>query len=210
MTRNRSLVYADRVSRQLSSPRQVLKAGQAEKLSRLLEAAGELLEEMGHEQMTVRMVAARAGVAPATAYTYFSSKDHLFAEMFWRLLDSSPTPSVGRGSAARRVERAAVHLTEVICGSPALAAAVTKSLLGSDPEVERCRRSIGALWVQRFGEALGDQATGDLVETLTCAFTGALLEAGMGIRSYGQLPEQVGRMVRVIMTGPTRAARRAS
>ena len=38
------------------------------------------------------MVAARAGVSPATAYTYFASKDHLFAELFWRLVEADEGP----------------------------------------------------------------------------------------------------------------------
>ena len=42
-------------------------------------------------RLTVRNVARRAGVAPATAYTYFASKDHLVAEVFWRRLRGPPT-----------------------------------------------------------------------------------------------------------------------
>ena len=40
--------------------------------------------------LTVRNVARRAGVAPATAYTYFSSKDHLLAEVLWRGMEALP------------------------------------------------------------------------------------------------------------------------
>ena len=39
------------------------------------------------------MVAAEAGVGAATAYTYFSSKEHLVAEVFWRRLAASPVPA---------------------------------------------------------------------------------------------------------------------
>ena len=41
----------------------------------------------------------RAGVAPATAYTYFSSKSHLVAEVFWRRLSAGvlePDPGAPR------------------------------------------------------------------------------------------------------------------
>ena len=44
---------------------------------RLVDAAVEELHRTGYEGLSVRNVAKRAGVAPATAYTYFSSKDHL-------------------------------------------------------------------------------------------------------------------------------------
>ena len=49
-----------------------------------MDAAADEARERGYEGMTVRSVARRAGVAPATAYTYFASKDHLLAEVLWR------------------------------------------------------------------------------------------------------------------------------
>src|SRR4029450_7144530 len=44
----------------------------------------------GYDDLTVRTVARRAGVAPATAYTYFTSKAHLVAEVFWRRVRALP------------------------------------------------------------------------------------------------------------------------
>ena len=44
----------------------------------------------------MRDVAALAGVAPATAYTYFVSKDHLVAEVFWRRLSTLDPVHVDR------------------------------------------------------------------------------------------------------------------
>ena len=38
----------------------------------------------------MRSAAERAGVAPATAYTYFASKDHLLAEVLWRRMEALP------------------------------------------------------------------------------------------------------------------------
>ena len=43
---------------------------------------------IGFAGLTIRMVAAHAGVGAATAYTYFSSKEHLVAEVFWRRFDA--------------------------------------------------------------------------------------------------------------------------
>ncbi|MCA9208645.1 MAG: TetR family transcriptional regulator, partial [Planctomycetales bacterium] len=50
----------------------------------LVEAAVGELAASGYSALTVRNVAKRAGVAPATAYTYFASKEHLIAEVYWR------------------------------------------------------------------------------------------------------------------------------
>ena len=59
-------------------------------MERLVAAAAEEAEERGYADISVRTIAKRAGVAPATAYTYFSGKDHLLAEVLWRCVQSSP------------------------------------------------------------------------------------------------------------------------
>jgi AcrR family transcriptional regulator len=177
-------------------------------VEKIYEAAASLLNEVGHEDMTVRMVAARAGVSPATAYSYFASKDHLFAEMFWRLLASSPGAGFVASSPAARVRETAEDLARQIADAPALAAAVTKGLLGSDPEVQRLRLAIGGLWIEQFREAAGDGVNPDVVATLGFAFTGVLLQAGMRIISYEQLPGVVGRVMDVITHGWLPAAGR--
>jgi AcrR family transcriptional regulator len=184
-----------------SSPRRTLNPRQAETVEKLFGAASALLDEVGHEQMTVRMVASRAGVSPATAYTYFSSKDHLFAELFWRRLVSAPSPALSGATSETRVRQAVTDLAQLMAGSPALAAAATTSLLGSDPEVRHLRLAIGRLWIDRFREAIGDDADADLIETLAFAFTGVLLQAGIGISSYDRLADVLERVVRVIMRG---------
>jgi AcrR family transcriptional regulator len=195
------------VSSQLSSPpRRTLNVRQAETAGKLLDAASDLLDEVGHQQMTVRMVASRAGVSPATAYTYFASKDHLFAELFWRLLVSSPGPGITGSTPDERVRQVATYLAGVIAGAPALAAAVTKSLLSADPEVHRLRLVIGASWIDRFRQAIGDDADPDLLETLVFAFSGVLLQAGMGIYAYDGLADVLGRVVGVIMRGSSGSA----
>jgi AcrR family transcriptional regulator len=54
-------------------------AAQVERRQRIITAATELLEENELEAIQMRDVADRAGVALATVYRYFSSKDHLYA-----------------------------------------------------------------------------------------------------------------------------------
>ena len=53
-------------------------------------AGVEVLRETSYADLTVRAVAARAKVAPATAYTYFSSKNHLIAEVYLDLVRQVP------------------------------------------------------------------------------------------------------------------------
>src|SRR4051812_12952951 len=68
------------------STRRRLTGRQADTVRRLTDAAVEEVRETGFDGLTVRNVARRAGVAPATAYTYFASKNHLITEVFWRRL----------------------------------------------------------------------------------------------------------------------------
>jgi AcrR family transcriptional regulator len=54
-------------------------AGQARRRQQILEAAIELLEEGEYDKIQVRDIAGRAGVALATMYRYFASKDQVYA-----------------------------------------------------------------------------------------------------------------------------------
>ena len=53
---------------------------------RLLDAAGELLEEVGVERISTNLVAARAGVSPPTLYHYFEDKYDLLTALGERLM----------------------------------------------------------------------------------------------------------------------------
>jgi AcrR family transcriptional regulator len=190
------------VSSQLSTiPRRSLNARQAETVSRLLSAAAGELERVGHEALTIRVVAQRAGVSPATAYTYVASKDHLFAELFWRLLAEDDGPHLTGRTPVTRVQQTTRHLAELIAGSPATAAAATKSLLGTDPQVDRLRLRIGATLVDRFRAALGDTADPRVLDALTFAFFGGLLQAGMGVLTYEELADRLDGVVATILAG---------
>jgi AcrR family transcriptional regulator len=184
-------------------PRQSLNARQRETVERLFAEAAALLEEVGHEHLTIRMVASRAGVSPATAYTYFASKDHLFAELFWRLLEADDTPRLTGRTPTTRLQQLVRHLAALIAGSPSLAAAVNKSLLSGDPEVERLRREIGRLWLQWFQEAVGPDAnlSPEVLTTLSFAVSGALLQAGIGMFTDERLADHLAAAVGVIMRG---------
>ena len=63
---------------------------QEETFRKVLAAGIEMLREKSYADLTVRAVAARAKVAPATAYTYFSSKNHLIAEVYLDLVQQVP------------------------------------------------------------------------------------------------------------------------
>ncbi len=190
------------MSSQLSaSPRQQLNARQAETASRLLVAGREELEAVGHEAMTVRTVAQRAHVSPATAYTYLASKNHLFAELFLRFLLEDDRQEPAGDSSEERVRSVIQGLVVRLASAPELTAAVTPALLSSDTDIQRLRLRIGAEFVDRIVTALGEDADPALVEAVALSFSGALLQSGMGLMTYPEMGERLDAVVAVIMRG---------
>jgi AcrR family transcriptional regulator len=182
-----------------STPRRQLNQRQAATVQRLLDAGLAQLAEVGPEALTVRQVAVRAGVSPATAYTYFSSKNHLLAELFHRAIVEQVPPAAAQSTATARVQAVTRALSDLCERNPHVAAGANLALLGSDPDVERLRLRIGGEFVARFEEALGRSSTPELVDVLVLAFSGALLQAGMGLISYAELGDRLDKVVATIL-----------
>ena len=177
---------------------------QTETVEKLLLAGEQELEEVGPEALTIRMVAQRAGVSPATAYTYLASKNHLFAELFWRRIVTEPGPEPDGDTAVDRIRVVTRHMAALLGRSPHLATAANIALLGTDPEVDRLRLVIGAEFVTRFRDAMGEPVEPAALDALTLAFSGALLQAGMGLMTYDELSNRLDAVVAVIMEGHSR------
>ena len=182
-------------------PRRQVSPRQAETVERLLAAGAEELRRSGHQALTMRMVARRAGVSSATAYTYLASKNHLFTELFWAALAAGDDGEPAGATRTERVQSVVRSLVAVLDEEPALAAAVTSALLSPDPDVERLRLRIGSHLVQRFERALGPEAPPVLLEAVSLAFTGALLQGGMGVMSYTEMGERLHHVVAAILDG---------
>ena len=118
--------------------RRQLSERQADVMERLVAAAAVEAEARPYAGITVRTIAKRAGVAPATAYTYFSGKDHLLAEVLWRRAQSSPHLVDLSLPLPERVADTARTMGFGSMGSPAVTACTT-ALLGDGPDVKRVR-----------------------------------------------------------------------
>lgn len=172
----------------MEATRRRLTEKQADTVDRLTRAAMEVLTREGFAGLTVRMVAAAAGVGTATAYTYFSSKEHLVAEMFWRRLASTPAPTED-GTPTERTLAVLRQIAMLMADEPALAGGVTSALLGTDPDVAHLRLRIGVEIRLRLTDALGADADTRIVDTLEMLYAGALLRAGMGYASYVEIAD---------------------
>lgn len=194
------------VSTEMAPPveatRRRLSARQAATVDKLVEAVAAEVHDTSFDQVTVRSVAARAGVSAATAYTYFASKEHLVSEVYWRRLRELPeTPLDGRLSTATRVSRTLADIATLVADQPELAAAVSSAMLAGDPDVKLLRDRIGAETHRRIVAALGPAADRAVVRTLDLAVAGAMLNVGMGHLSYDELPERLAEVAVTVLKG---------
>jgi AcrR family transcriptional regulator len=184
------------------APRRALSDRQARTVVRLADAAVVELAATGYAGLTVRGVARRAGVAPATAYTYFASKEHLVAEVYWRRYRDQPLTTSDRPtSRLARVVEVLEGFALVVADEAALSAACTVAVLADDPEVRVLRERIGAELHRRLLAALGDDADAATVEALQFAASGVLLQIGTGHLTYEDLPDVLARVAGVVVGG---------
>ena len=165
---------------------------QEETFRKVLTAGVEMLRESSYADLTVRAVAARAKVAPATAYTYFSSKNHLIAEVYLDLMRQVPYFTDVNDSTPARVEQALRAMTLMIADEPEVAAACTTALLSNgDAAVRAVRDRIGAEIHRRIRSAMGPDADPRTVSALEMTYFGALVHAGSGYVSYREIADRL-------------------
>jgi AcrR family transcriptional regulator len=177
-----------------------LTAKQAETVDRLGRSAVDVLNREGFAGLTIRLVAAEAGVGAATAYTYFSSKEHLVAEVFWRRLAGTPPPPNDSPDPTVRVVAVLRHIALLVADESELAGAVTNALLGKDPDVEHLRLRIGLEINKRLSAALGPGCDPGVISTLELLYAGALVRAGMGHASYQQIADLLENSARLVLS----------
>ena len=178
---------------------------QEETFRKVLAAGIETLREKSYADLTVRAVAARAKVAPATAYTYFSSKNHLIAEVYLDLVRQVPFFTDVNDPMPVRVDKVLRHLALVVADEPEVGAACTTALLGggTDPAVGAVRDRIGAEIHRRIATAIGPGADPNTVAALEMMFFGALVQAASGQFTYHQIADQLAYVVSLILPGKT-------
>ncbi|TDY06403.1 TetR family transcriptional regulator [Mycolicibacterium litorale] len=173
---------------------------QEETFRKVLSAGIEMLRESSYADLTVRAVAARAKVAPATAYTYFSSKNHLIAEVYLDLIRQVPYFTDVNDSMPTRVDKALRSMTLMLADEPEVAAACTTALLSnSDAAVRAARDRIGAEIHKRIVSAIGPGADPRKVSALEMTFFGALVNAGSGAFSYHEIADRLTYVVGLVL-----------
>lgn len=171
--------------------RRIVDGRRADTVQRLLDAAVDEVRAIGFHELSVRSVAKRADVSPATAYTYFSSKEHLISSVIWQRLQALPEPARGgSGSPSADFADAVADIVRLFSAEPALSRACTTALLADDPEVRRLRDQIGTEIDGRLTGALGPVHTSS-ASAITMAFVGGMLLAGMGYMPFEDVPDRL-------------------
>ena len=171
-----------------------------------IKAARAIAAEGGYEAVTMREVAARSGVARATLYRYFSSKDHLLAEVILDLNSSMREefaihPPVG-SSVGERIADSFARLFGVCTREPKLLSATLRAYFSQDPAVKQLGpqiRMMGAIYLEAglANADLPDRA--DVARVLGTVSFAMLLSLASGHRSYEDAVEDTRRAIRLLV-----------
>ncbi len=183
--------------------RRIVDGRRADTVQRLLDAALDEIRSVDYGELTVRTVAKRADVSPATAYTYFSSKDHLISSVVWRQMEEVFTSFGDDASLAKVVG----GITTFFAEEPELSRACTTALLADDPEVARLRDEMTAAVARAFAVALGD-VTRTTMDAVSMAFIGGMVLAGQGYLRFDEIADRLTAMVEQLSPAPPKRSRK--
>ncbi|GAA5162159.1 TetR/AcrR family transcriptional regulator [Pseudonocardia eucalypti] len=166
---------------------------------RLLDAAAAELRASGPAALTVRLVAARAGISPATAYKVFSSKEHLLASVLLRHLRDLPPIDTGDSRPIEQRLPEFLHgYAAVIAADPQMQATLRCVFLGDDPDTARVRELFSQHFDQQFEQVCRDKLTENARTTIRLAFAGAMVAAGAGLMPFTEIRQLLETIVRTV------------
>ncbi len=145
--------------------RRTLSDEQVERRALVVAAAMELAETGGYDAVVMKTVAERSGVALATLYRWFASKDHLLTEVLLTWGGAlSETLGAHPPAGPDPVERVAEALRMVMATAasrPKLAEAIVAAVLAVEPSVLEAQTDFHEMVVAWIDIALGDSELPD-------------------------------------------------
>ncbi len=174
-----------------------LSKDQRARRERLIESARELALEGGYAAVTMHDVADRAGVARATVYRYFATKDHLLTEVAaaWahRAIDDIDELAIG-DTPLERLTALLERIVYVAAAEPTLTSAIIQAVTSDDSSVDDPRTVLFLFLRDRLSTAIGDPVPErDDVEIV---LGHVLLAALVSLASLRQPADEVAAMVR--------------
>ncbi|MEO5876896.1 MAG: helix-turn-helix domain-containing protein [Streptosporangiaceae bacterium] len=169
--------------------------------SRLIEAARELAVEGGYTAVTMHDVADRAGVARATVYRYFASKDHLLTEAAAAWARDVVDFQAPGDTPEQRLGGLLERLVGVASENLRFTSAVVLAVTSQDSGVDDSRNELFLYVRDRFGTAIdpansvGDLAGSELGD-VESVIGHLVLAALVSLTSLARPLEEVRAMVR--------------
>jgi len=138
---------------------------QLERRAKVVEVATALADAGGYDAVVMKEVAERSGVALATLYRWFASKDQLLAEVLLRWggeLSTRLRPHPpATGDAAARLGTVFLSVMETAASRPRLAAAVVAAVLAVEPGVIEAQTDFHAMVVEWIDLGIGADEIAD-------------------------------------------------
>jgi TetR/AcrR family transcriptional regulator, cholesterol catabolism regulator len=181
-----------------------LSKDQQARRTRLIEAARELADEGGYAAVTMHDVADRAGVARATVYRYFISKDHLLTEVAaaWaRTVTADVAALTSGGPPVERLATLLERIVEVAAAELRLTSAIVQGVTSGDPGVDESRTALFALVRERLSAAMGDPVPdrADVEVVLGHILLAALISLTALSQPVGEVRAMVATAARLIL-----------
>lgn len=161
-----------------------IERSQAARRMRIRDAARELASRGGYAAVTMHDVAERAGVGRATVYRYYSSKDHLIADVHLEqshaLVDILRADPPAGNDPAERLAEVCSRLVDVAAGDLPLTEAGVTLALSDDPAIASAQEWRAQMMVPYLETALGQRAHPDL-EIVADVMQAVLFQALLGL-----------------------------
>jgi TetR/AcrR family transcriptional regulator, cholesterol catabolism regulator len=189
------------------SPPPKMSSGQAARRQYLLNAALTLIEERDYERISVREIAEFAGVAVATLYHYFPSKEHLFAEALVQWA-SNMGPNVTRSPLTgttpdERLEEALIRSAQAFERRPQLARLLMRFETSEEPvtgeAMARLKVTTSHVYLDLLGHLPSDEAI-RVVRVLDAVFDSSLRAWSFGRSTAADFQRSLSDAVELVLT----------
>lgn len=193
-------------------PVETMTPAQLERRRRVLDAVIELVAEGRVDDMAMKDVAERSGVALGTIYRYFASRDHLAAAALaeWaRSLDARAglAGAGAGGTQASMSDRLVAILRRAVRAyerQPAFARLLILAATSTDPHAGACYADMGAEVYEVLGTALDELAPEDrrrVLDVVGAVWYQAMIEWVNGRKSATDVHEAVESAARLVLAG---------
>ena len=171
---------------------------------RVMDATIQLAAEGGYDGVQMRSVAERSGVALATVYSYFQSRDNLVlrATMLWSRDIVYQAYEPASAPDGPELEADVIRLLKLHADHPSLLDAFVRAGLTRDPHAMQARREISAEWWVGRGpnfHVLGPEIAKLAPRILNDAFYAGAVRWAFGEITLDDVAERVRTVVRMLV-----------